>query len=77
MNKKQVLPKLGLCSLVLNKNVETVLGEVEKSSFYSFARQRGPHWANALKTVCPTLEGVVRSLIVLNERGVISSRTFL
>ena len=26
-------------------------GEVEKSSFNWFARQRGPQWANALKTM--------------------------
>ena len=40
------------------------MGDVEKSSFYCFARQRGPQWANALKTVRPTLEGVVRSYSV-------------
>ena len=27
------------------------MGDVEKSSFYCFARQRGPQWANALKIV--------------------------
>ena len=46
-----VLLKLGLCLLVPNRNAETVLGEVEKSSFYCFARQRGPQWANAMNTV--------------------------
>ena len=35
---------------------DRVLGEVEKSSFYCFARQRAPQLAKALKTVCPTLE---------------------
>ena len=28
-----MLPKLSLCSLVPNRKAETVLGEVEKSSF--------------------------------------------
>ena len=46
-----LLPKLGLCSTVPNRNTERLLGEVYKSSFYCFARQRGPQWANALKTV--------------------------
>ena len=46
-----VLLKLGLCLLVPNRNAETVLGEIEKSSFYCFARQRGPQWANAMNTV--------------------------
>ena len=39
---------------------DTVLGEVEKNSFIA-PRQRGPQWANALRTVCPNLEEVVRS----------------
>ena len=38
-----------------------------------FTRQRGPQWANALKTVCPTLEGVVRSFIVFREQDVVNS----
>ena len=72
-----MLLKLGLCSPVLNRNVEIrVLGEVEKRSFYCFARQRGPQWANALKTVWPRLEGEVKSLIVFKEQRVISSWTF-
>ena len=45
----------------------------EKSSFNFFARQRGPQWANALKTVWPTLQGVVRSFIVFREQDVINS----
>ena len=69
-----VLLKLGLCLLVPNRNAETVLGEVEKSSFYCFARQRGPQWANALNTMWPILEGVVRSVIVFKEQGVIVDR---
>ena len=53
------------------------MGEVEKSSFYCFARQREPQWANALKAVWPTLEGVVRSLTVFKEQSVISLWTVL
>ena len=48
-----MLPKFNLCSPMLNRNVETVWGEVQKSSFYCFARQRG---ADALKTMWPKLE---------------------
>ena len=37
---------------MLNRNAEIrVLGGVEKSSFYFFARQKGPSWADVLKTV--------------------------
>ena len=43
------------------------MGEVGK--LYCFARQKGPEQANALKTVCPNLEGVVRSFIVMVQRG--------
>ena len=46
---------------------DRVLGEAEKNSFYCFARQKGPQGANALKTVCPVLEGVVRSVIVMAQ----------
>ena len=38
-----------------------------------FARQRGPQWADALKTMWPTLEGVVRSFIVFREQDVVIS----
>jgi len=33
------------------KNRDSVLGEVEKSSFNCFARKRGPQWAHVLKTM--------------------------
>ena len=46
---------------------DRVLGEVEK--FYCFARQRGPQRANALKTVCPNLERLVRRFTVIVQRG--------
>ena len=60
----------------VNRNVETVLGEVEKSGFYCFAQQRGPQWAKAPKTVWPTLEQVV-SFTVFREQDVVSSWTIL
>ena len=41
------------------------MGEVEKNCF---ARQREPQWANALKTVCPHLDGIMRSFIVMVQR---------
>ena len=72
-----LLPKLDLSSPMLTRNRERVLGEVKRCSFYCFARQRGPQWANALKTMWSTLEGVVRSFIVFKEQGVISSWTIL
>jgi len=43
--------------------------EIEKKQPYCFARQRGPQQVDALKTVCPHLEGVVRSFIVMVQRG--------
>jgi len=36
----------------------------------------GPQQDNAFKTVCPPLEGVVRSLIVFKEQDMIHSWTF-
>ena len=44
---------------------DRVLGEVEKNSFIAW----WPQGANALKTVCPHLEGVVRSFIAMVQRG--------
>ena len=35
---------------------------------YCFARQRGPQWAHALKTVCSNLKRVIRSFIVKVQR---------
>ena len=40
-----------------------------KEQLYCFARQRGPQWANAPNTVCHNLERVVRSFIVMVQRG--------
>ena len=41
------------------------MGEAEKSSFISLSGKGYPIAANALKTVCPDLEGIVRSFIVM------------
>ena len=51
----QLLLKLGLRPLVLNRYSETEfwVKEKEKDSFYGFARQRRPQQANALNTVSP------------------------
>ena len=49
---------LSLCSPVLNRNADTEFWVKHKIIGYCFARQRGPQWANALRTVCLTLEGV-------------------
>ena len=40
-----------------------------KEYLYCFAGQRGSQWANALKTVCPNLQGLVRSFIVMIQRA--------
>ena len=53
---------------------DKVLDKLEK--LYYFARQRGPQWANALKTVNPDQERVVRRLKVFKKEGMISSWTF-
>ena len=47
-----------------------------KEQLYCFARQRQPLWANALETVCPNLEWVVRSFMVMVQRGLINLWTF-
>ena len=47
-----VLPELGLCPPVLNRNMETEFWLKEKkNSFCCFARQKRPQQANVLKTV--------------------------
>ena len=45
------------------------MDEVEKNSFIALPGKGGLQPANALKTVCPDLEGVVRSIIVMVQRG--------
>ena len=71
-----LLPKLSLCSPVLNRNADTEFWVKQKIIVYCFARQRGPQWANALRTVCPTLEGVSEESTVFKEEGLIGSWTF-
>ena len=44
-------------------------GWSRKEQLYCFARQRGPQRANALKIVCPDLEGLVRSFIAMVQSG--------
>ena len=48
---------------------DRVAGEVEKYSFIALPGKGGPQRANALKPVCPHLEEVVRSFIVIIQRG--------
>ena len=62
-----------LCTLMPNRKVETKLEET-KSSFNW--RQRGEHSRLVPQGLCPNLEGVVRSLRVFEEQGVISLWTF-
>ena len=46
-----LLPKVGLCPLVLNRNAEREFWEKEKKITYSFARQRSVTQENILKTL--------------------------
>jgi len=43
------------------------LGWSKKNSFIVFLGKVGPQQANTLKTVCPNLEGVVRSFIIMAQ----------
>ena len=58
-----------LCTRVPNQILETGLGEVKKNSFIGLLGKGGQQQANALKTVCPALEGLVRSFTVIVQRG--------
>lgn len=70
--------KLSLCSPgSKQKHGDRVWDEVEKSTFYHFARHRRPQWAHAIKTVWPTPKDVVRSLTAFREQGGISLWTVL
>ena len=44
-------------------------GAGRKEELYCFARQTVPQWAHALRTARPDLEGLVRSLMVMVQRG--------
>ena len=41
----------------------------EGDGVYYFARQRGPQWANALKTMYSDLGKIVRNSIIAVQRG--------
>ena len=59
-----------LCTPVPNRISETVLDEVEMNSFIaSSGKSGGPQHANALRNVCPNLGKIVRSFIVIAQRG--------
>ena len=51
-----MLPKLGLCPPVPDRNMETEFWVKEKKQFYCFARQRRPQQSNPSK-LCPPLRG--------------------
>ena len=61
------------CTPTPNRNMETELEETEKGVL--IARQRGTQQASASRMV-PPLEGIVRSLTVFEEQGVVSSWMF-
>ena len=48
---------------------DTVLGEVENSSFIALPGKGGTQWANDLKPVCSSLKVGVRRCIVTVQRG--------
>ena len=48
-----------------NRNAATELEETEKVAL--IARQRGEHGRRVPQRLCPSLEGVVRNLIVFKE----------
>ena len=54
---------------------DRVLGEVEKNSFIALPG-KGGHSGLVPSRLCPAQEGVVRSLMVFKEQGVISWWTF-
>lgn len=47
-----------------------VWSDVEKEELFYFARQRGPElWPMTSKIMCPNLEKIMRSFIVIVQRG--------
>ena len=56
------------------KHRDRILGEVEKSSFYCFARKRG-HSRLAPSRLCPPLGKIGRGLIVQEGEGVLQIRS--
>ena len=66
------LPQLASVPCHWNKSPRQSFGWSRKEKLYCFARQRGTHQANALKTVCPHLEGGSEEF----REGMISLWTF-
>ena len=54
---------------------DRVLGEVERNSFIALLGRGGHSGLMPTRLVCPALEGVVWSLTVSKEQGVVSLRT--
>lgn len=64
---KHSVAKLRPCSLVWNRNVETVWAAVEKVAFTALPIQREPHGLMLSRLCEPTMGGRVRILIVFRE----------
>ena len=67
MKHSSIAEILAVSTLLPNRNMQTELEETEKEVL--IVRPRGP------QGLWPTLEGVVKSLRVFEEQGVISSWT--
>ena len=66
-----VLLKSSFCTQVTDKILETEFWVKSTERALLFCQQKGSQ-LTALKTVCPALERVVSSLVMLKEQGVIS-----
>ena len=44
------------------------MGEVEDNSLIALLVKEAAEWANASKTMCPILEGIVTSFIIMVQR---------
>ena len=71
--KKSVVAETMTLLNSARRNVETLLGEVEKTSFIAWPSRRGP--SGLTQGYVTLLEEVVRSLTVFKEQGVLSSQT--
>ena len=73
--KKSVVAETRTLLTSAKRNVETPLGEVGKKSFIAWPSRRGP--SRLLRSrLCNPPEGVVRSLRVFKEQGLLSSWAF-
>ena len=45
------------------------MDKVDESSFIALPGKGGPRQANALRIMCPTLEGIVKLFIVMVQKG--------